>query len=345
MGSAETHGSKGRLSKLLQAVIGLAVSVICVYLLVKRISIRDAVQKLSLIDWRFVALAIASLGAGYALRVYRWAIMLRAYKPEVAFRSCAAPYLGSIALNNLLPFRAGDVVRALVFPNSLGVSKTDSTISLVIERIIDVLVLIVFFIISMIVSGTRYFPATIVKGSIILGTMLIPFMILLILFSSRIANSLKKRREKTAEGTYRRKVLDAFYRIWESVGSVLKPSIVGRVFVLSLGLWLFETGLYFSLILGFGWPHMGSTALSIMSVGTLSTLVPSSPGYIGTFDFVVFTFLTFLGIDKGSAGSYSILCHLMMWLPTSVVGLLFIAFNPKIFKIGKTVPKEGTSNA
>ena len=157
-------------------------------------------------------MAIASLGAGYALRVYRWAIMLRAYKPEVAFRSCAAPYLGSIALNNLLPFRAGDVVRALVFPNSLGVSKTDSTISLVIERIIDVLVLIVFFIISMIVSGTRYFPATIVKGSIILGTMLIPFMILLILFSSRIANSLKKRREKTAEGTYRRKVLDAFYK-------------------------------------------------------------------------------------------------------------------------------------
>src|SRR3569623_1048426 len=65
--------------------------------------------------WPYLAFGIASLSVGYALRIFRWSILLQASGAVTQWRSCSAPFLGSIALNNVLPLRIGDVVRALVF--------------------------------------------------------------------------------------------------------------------------------------------------------------------------------------------------------------------------------------
>ena len=62
------------------------------------------------VAWRGWPSALAALACGYTLRIVRWWMMLRAMDPAVRLGECVRPFLVSIAVNNLLPFRAGDAV-------------------------------------------------------------------------------------------------------------------------------------------------------------------------------------------------------------------------------------------
>lgn len=56
-------------------------------------------------------LGLASLTAGFAIRILRWWWMLRILEPGLPLRNCARPFLISLAINNTVPLRAGDILR------------------------------------------------------------------------------------------------------------------------------------------------------------------------------------------------------------------------------------------
>ena len=57
--------------------------------------------------------------------------LLKTFKKDLLFKECIIPYLASIALNNCLPLRAGDVIRAFFFPKKMFFSeKQKNTFSL-----------------------------------------------------------------------------------------------------------------------------------------------------------------------------------------------------------------------
>lgn len=102
---------------------------------------------LGMLDPRGISLAL-----GYMLRILRWSMMLRSTGARATFSDCCAPFLGSIALNNILPFRLGDVVRALVFPRSMGITRIIATSSLFVERLVDLMTLLVSLAIGLLQS-------------------------------------------------------------------------------------------------------------------------------------------------------------------------------------------------
>jgi hypothetical protein len=61
-----------------------------------------------------------------------------------------------------------------------------------------------------------------------------------------------------------------------------------------------------------------------MSTGTLATLLPSSPGYVGTFDYFAMQGIIAYGAAKEPAAAFTLLAHILMWLPLTVVGGLFL---------------------
>ena len=54
-----------------------------------------------------VLLALAFLAAGYAARIVRRWWMLRALEPTLPLGACAEPFLAGMAVNNMVPLRAG----------------------------------------------------------------------------------------------------------------------------------------------------------------------------------------------------------------------------------------------
>src|SRR4051812_26201614 len=104
----------GRQIPSLRNIIGFGVSVVCIALMAWRIDFHQIGTAISSFKWPYLIIGFSFLAVGYSMRILRWSIMLRAAGARSSFSRCAAPFLGSIALNNVLPARLGDVIRAFV---------------------------------------------------------------------------------------------------------------------------------------------------------------------------------------------------------------------------------------
>lgn len=106
--------------------------------------------------------------------------------------------------------------------------------------------------------------------------------------------------------------------------------------LVSMLVWVGEAGLFYFVLLGTGVEGTAIIALLVMSVATLSTLVPSSPGYVGPFHLAAFTAISLVGGTATQAGSYAVIVHLALWLPTTLAGAIAIWIRPSLFKAAKS---------
>ena len=135
-----------------------------------QINFSDTLLALQKFKWAYLFYAMIALTSGYAVRIIRWSIMLRFARGNTNFWNCIAPFMGSIAINNILPLRLGDIVRIFFFPKSMGISKTLSTSTLLIERLLDLLVISLFFTVMLFISSQILLPRELKYTLISLGS-------------------------------------------------------------------------------------------------------------------------------------------------------------------------------
>jgi uncharacterized membrane protein YbhN (UPF0104 family) len=125
-----------------------------------------------------------------------------------------------------------------------------------------------------------------------------------------------------------------------SMAQMSRFRLMLALFGLSAVVWAGELGLYVSLLRGTGIDADVTAGLLFMSMATLATLVPSSPGYIGPFHLAAFAAISMLGGTTAQATSLALLAHLSVWLSTTIVGGIAIATHPQLFKGGwKAAPE------
>ena len=61
-----------------------------------------------------------------------------------------------------------------------------------------------------------------------------------------------------------------------------------------------------------------------LATGTLATVLPSSPGYFGTFDYFAAQGLAAYGASPEVSGVFALIVHAVLWVPFTVVGLLYL---------------------
>lgn len=331
-----TAPRKGK-NSIVRLIIGCGLSVACLYFVFRNIRLKDVEHALATFHWPYLIVGVLSLAVGYSARIFRWKMLLEACGPKVTTAACASPFLASIALNNVLPFRLGDVVRALVFPTALGVTKTGATATLVLERLVDLLTLLVCLTVAASFFPKGALPASVVDivialsvmGSIaLLGLMLLtgPIVQLTRWFAMRIE---PKAPAKLVV------LVRAIADLVEALQSISRIRTVFSALAISFVAWAGELGLYLALMQGIGMAFFLPGGLLLMSMATIATLVPSSPGYVGPYHLAAFTAAHLMGGSSTQAMTLAILCHLGVWLPTTVAGATVMAFNRNLFKAAR----------
>jgi uncharacterized protein (TIRG00374 family) len=285
--------------------------------------------------WHFVALGIAALAFDYAIRIGRWRVLLCAGGANISVNACVAPFLGSIALNNLLPLRIGDFVRALVFPLSIGVRRISAAASLFLERLVDVLTLLFCVGIGLAANGRIGLPTWLESTAILLSILGAATLLLIYFFSGFVAAALLTVQEKTVLRslpgvTSGARVLSD---LLSQLNGMSRVRTLLTVLLLSIMIWLGEAGLFWALLQALDVRSTALDALAIMALATLSTLIPSSPGYIGPFHLMTFSAVTMLGAPPNTAASFALLSHLCLWMPTTLAGGIAISANPGLFRV------------
>ncbi len=322
--------------------IGIAISIACLVFIFSKIDSRALLQALEDFKWPLLGAGIAALAFDYTLRIVRWRIMLRAAGAKVSFSQCAPAFLGSMALNNLLPLRAGDIVRAMVFPASLGISRATSTASLVLERLVDLLALLACLGIGIVLARDHQIPDTQQHWITLISAGGIVALIATIALAAPIARLLASLSDHQNR-SHRRKLSLLASQLSQLLASLAKMAqlrILMTVGGLSLLIWFGEAGLFLALLHGFGLVATPQAALVIMALATLATLVPSSPGYVGPFHLAAFSAVILFGGNEALAAGFALLVHLALWVPVTLAGVISMVASPALFRRSSTREKS-----
>ncbi|MCK5329332.1 MAG: flippase-like domain-containing protein, partial [Candidatus Latescibacteria bacterium] len=96
------------------------------------------------------------------------------------------------------------------------------------------------------------------------------------------------------------------------------------VALLSVLVWACYAGLFFVTLYAFDFVetyHLPwSASLVVLVITTVSIVVPSSPGYVGTYHWLCMVALRLFGVSESPALSFAIVAHAISVLPVSLVG-------------------------
>jgi glycosyltransferase 2 family protein len=299
---------------LLRAAVGIAISVAAIALLLRSVDVGAAIEVLRRADLGAVALMIVTVFFDVGARGARWRALLEPIRRLAYPRVLGYTYLGYLA-NNVLPARLGELVRSHALGEGEGVSRSTVLGTVVVERIVDTVIVVALAAVSVLILGVGGVASTaVVLGAVFVGVLIIGLM--LAVTSHRLPGA--GRATALAERAPR--LLDVTRRLRDGLAVVGRPSAVGAAVVFSLLAWSASIATF---IIGGAAVGVSLTPVqgALLSSGVaLATIVPSGPGYLGTFELTAVGIATQFGVPPNSAFAMALLVHALILLVTSVGG-------------------------
>ncbi len=299
--------------------IGLLISAVFLYLAFRGQDFDEIASALRQANYWYVIPAVGLYFIGVYLRAFRWAWVLR------GVNRLSTPFLFSVVVigymaNNVLPLRAGELVRSYVLSTRTGMRKTSILATIAVERLFDGLTMLIFILVASLFIGlTDQLEVVTVIAAGLFGALILTLLVL----TTSTARELLIRRLLPILPLI---IRDRAERMLESVFAGL--SVMRRrndlivVSGLSLIAWLFEASMYLVIAIGFGLEVGVAAILLVTAVANLATLIPSSPGYVGPFEAgVLLALVGAIGIQREVALSYAIVVHAALYLPITLWGL------------------------
>lgn len=268
--------------------------------------------------WIFVA--VLFLGIDYSLRVVRWWLMVRAVTPELPLRNCFGPFLASIALNNVLPFRAGDISRAFGFKDRLMTPPVKILSTMLVERLLDLVTLLSFLYAGLAIAGPGVVSQEFIRTAGVLMVIGLSILGFCLVFPKLILRFFERYREKSAPGSIPGKIADLGIDLFGTLVAMRRGALLLNIVALSAIAWFFEGVLFVGAILAISPESHPVSGWFSLALGTLATLIPSTPGYVGTFDFFAKLGYESFGVPEITAGTAALLAHVLIWVPLTAVG-------------------------
>ena len=271
----------------------------------------------------WLALALVAFAAGYAVRIERWRRMLLPDNPALRWRHCAGPLLAGFAANNLLPFRAGDLLRAFAFNRTLGTSPGPVIASLFVERVLDTLMVLAVLALSLPLLGAETARFAAPAGAALAA--IAAALLFVLLVPASVAPAVRAGARVAARVSPRlgERIGAEADRALGSLAQLARRGTMGPLVGLSALAWSAEGLVFWCAALAVPSLPAPAAAWVAFPVATLATLIPSTPGYVGTFDWFAARAMIGLGNPADAATVYALLVHVLVWLPPTVVGGLY----------------------
>ena len=303
--------------------IGIVISLVCLVLVLWNIDYRDVLTALAQANYAWLIPSSLLLAGTIASKVLRWQLLFPGDRSRIRRGKLLAALMISYALNTILPARLGELARAYVIGQTENLSKSLALSTIVVEKVLDVLTLLLFLVLLLPFVSL---PSWIRQPVVLMAPL---FLVLLALIMS-----LAYRRSTTLAlaGSILRRVprLNAD-RVLGTLGSALSGfDALGSVranLVLwgwSLAVWA-TSGLFILLVmLAFHIDAPPSAALLLLCVTSLGMTVPSSPGYIGVYHWLVVSTLQIYGVERELALSFAFALHAVTFIPLTLLGIFYM---------------------
>lgn len=312
-------------ARWLRPLLGLVVTGFFLWLLLRQLNFAEVGAALSRISLVSFLLALGFLAAGYTLRIVRWWWMLRVLEPSIPLSACGWPFLVSIAVNNLLPFRAGDALRVVGFRQQLRSPGMRLLGTLVVERLLDLMTLLGIFFIGLLGVASGRIPDTFIGLATGIAMAGIVTILAILLFSPQLERLIHRLADVPllAQRQWSEPIKQHVSHFFGALGVLRTPTLTLRLMVLSIIIWILEGAVFSVVVQALTIQTATGGPWFALATGTLATLLPSSPGYVGTFDYFTMLGLVAYGAERSTAAAFAVVVHVVLWLPLTLTGMAY----------------------
>lgn len=270
----------------------------------------EQLPRLAKTDWKWVALAMAGDIVVYLCQGVRWKWLLKPLGDVPVWKSIQAVYIGLFA-NEVLPLRSGEVIRCYLMRRWSGLPLSVVVSSALIERLLDGIWLILGF---YIVGTSVELPRLLTEGSKVV-------LVVLVILSGLLGLAVmyRKRAHEMVSGSrwaaMLRHVVDGVHAMGNARTFTVAAILSGVYLLLQvLPVW--------ALMRGFGLAMTPWDAAVILVILRLGTVVPTTPGNVGSFQALVVLGMGALGQDRDTATGFATLLFFVITVPLWLAGFV-----------------------
>jgi glycosyltransferase 2 family protein len=292
------------------AAIGVPVSAVFMYFAIRGADLGTVWRTLQDVHPLPVLGAIGCMGVVYWLQAARWRRIAMTSATHWRFFEMV---VGGVAVNNVLPGRIGDWLRARwVSRGAFSYGRGVATV--VLDRGFDLVVLFAFLLATLpFVTDERW------VDRIVLGALTAVALLGLGLLAAR---SYTRRRPgaRRRRGLLRRFARDLIDGLSEPLGVSRTQELV----LLSVAAWLVWTLAALLVARAVGIELTVLQAVFVTAAINLGVAIPSSPGFVGTYQWLGVSALALFGIGQESALAFAIVLQAVWYVPTTLTGLILL---------------------
>jgi uncharacterized protein (TIRG00374 family) len=278
-----------------------------------------------------VAVVLATLT--YPLRLVRWRLLLRADDggPLPATPLWHAVAIGFMA-NNVLPFRAGELVRLVAASRLAGVRFSAALSSVAVERIFDGLTIVGLLSLALLASDL---PPDVAVGGVslrhaaqaagVMGAAALVAALLVVAFP--LAAERVVRRLLPA-GPLAERIVALIEGLRHGLSVLRSPTLLAGTVVWSLILWLTNGLAFYVAFKAFDIPVGFLGALVLQGILVFGITVQLTPGFVGQFEAAIVAGLALYRVPNDLASSYAIAFHATTFVPIILLGAWSLARTP-----------------
>ncbi|HTP65783.1 MAG TPA: lysylphosphatidylglycerol synthase transmembrane domain-containing protein [Geobacteraceae bacterium] len=309
--------------------IGLGISLFFLFLLFRKIDFDKLLGAFREMDYRYLWPAVLFTFISYFFRAIRWRFLLLPLKKTRLGNLFPATIIGYM-MNNILPARIGEFVRAYVLAEKEGLSKSAVFATLVVDRLFDgftiLLILLFTFFTVKLPLGMEGVQHSLVAGGYVSLALYFSVIIFLIVLRKRtdgtirlIGKLLRPFPSKVAEKII--PLLGSF------IGGLRLTSNTTELMALvftSLLIWAFAIWPVDLVLHSFGISLPITASMFIMVFLVFAVMVPASPGYVGTYHAACVYGLMAFNIQKEKALSVALIIHGVNFFPVILAGAYYL---------------------
>ncbi|MGH9354379.1 MAG: lysylphosphatidylglycerol synthase transmembrane domain-containing protein [Terriglobia bacterium] len=289
------------------------ISLACLWWVLSGAALPSIWSEIQHMHWGWVVLAIACDVCVYLLHGWRWKLLLHPVAPVRFTYAVEAIYVGLFA-NEVLPFRAGELIRCFLLSKSAKLPLSVTFASAVIERIFDGVWLMACFFLCL---RLGQLPGLLVKGGYLVG-------IVIVVAGIAIACGMYAKTQS----------LDHFFGLrWPRWFNTLLEDLhlIGHsrylyfAFLGSGAYMLAQILPIYALVKASSLPVPWTASFVAMVLLRLSSVVPQAPGNLGSFQWVAAHTMMMFGLAAAHAKRFSLILWAVLTLPLVVIGFLALA--------------------
>jgi len=321
--------------------LGLFISVLFLYLAMKNVRFAEIRKSLSQVHLPTILWAMVVFMISFSVRALRWNYILRPIKEIGVPQAFSLLSIGFMA-NNVLPARLGEVVRAYFLAKKTDIRKSLSLATIVLERLSDFAALLLAALIAVLFFPL---PPSVRRVGLVASLFFVFFVVLLIFIHFRKDKALRcfDRFLSFLPLPTKQKMMERIHAFMEGLLILKSGKEFFWVIVLAVAVWAFWAVALHYTILAFGIQIPFSARLLLLAVINLGALIPSSPGYVGPYQYFCWVGLSIFGVDKSLAFSFSIVLHALWYVPLTGLGFVFLWKEHASISQIRTLKNQGIS--